>query len=134
MKYVVFRVKEEKYALPVQQVQSIEIIPQIRPIPTPPPHVIGVSNLRGVITSILDMRSVFAIEGKTEFATDSRILVTESGAYVVDEVEDVMDIEESELESWDGNDRVRGVLSTGNDLILVLEVVETSGEEEMANS
>jgi|GEM_PF-3122549 len=132
MKYVVFRVADEKYALPVQQVQSIEIIPQIRPIPTPPKHVVGVSNLRGVITTIVDMRSVFSIEVTAQRTSESRILVTESGAYIVDGVQDVMDIDEAELEPWEGNERVRGVLNNGKDLILVLEVIESVGEAEVA--
>lgn len=129
MKHVLFQVGQEHYALPVHHVQSIEVVPQIRQIPKPPEHVVGVTNLRGVITTVLDMRSIFGAEISSQSAA-TRILVTDSGAYIVDAAQDVVDIEDDELEPWDGHERVRGVWSASGQLVLVLDAVETSAADE----
>jgi purine-binding chemotaxis protein CheW len=130
MQYVLFHLGQEKYALPIHQVQSIEVLPTVRPIPKPPAHVVGVANLRGVITTVLNTASIMN-SAPSEHSDAARILVTDRGAYIVDAAQDVVEIEDSELEPWDGNQRVKGVWSSGGDLILVLESIEDENTSEV---
>jgi purine-binding chemotaxis protein CheW len=132
MKYVVFKMGDERYALPVDEVQSIEEVPTIRPVPQSPEHVIGVTNLRGTLITVLSLHSILQIPS-TQMTSETRILVTRSGAYIVDSAQDVVEIDENELDAWDGtNSRVRGVWSRESDLTLVLESVEETGNSTSA--
>ncbi|KHF30933.1 Chemotaxis protein CheW [Anoxybacillus sp. BCO1] len=53
LKVIVFQLKDEEYAIPVQQVRSIEKIQHITRVPRVPKYVKGVINLRGVVTPII---------------------------------------------------------------------------------
>ncbi|QQE77799.1 chemotaxis protein CheW [Alicyclobacillus sp. SO9] len=124
MKYVVFMMGTERYALPVDEVQSIEEVPTIRPVPQAPEHVVGVTNLRGSLITVLSLHSILRVPEAAR-TSETRVLVTHSGAYIVDSAQDVIEIADNEIDAWEGSDpRVRGVWSRGSDLILILDTVE----------
>lgn len=53
-----FTVGEDIYALHVETLTEIIIPQKIFPVPTTPPHVLGIINLRGNIVPIVDIRQV----------------------------------------------------------------------------
>ncbi len=121
MKLVTFRVDEELYAVNVDSVKSIEKIVPIRPIPHAPEHVVGIMNLRGVVMTVSDLRSILALQ-ISDYTEETRLMVIGNTAYVVDEALDVLDFAEEQIEMRDeASDLIKGVVQDDDRLIVVLD-------------
>ncbi|MCM3732146.1 chemotaxis protein CheW [Fictibacillus nanhaiensis] len=100
-KVIIFQLKDEEYAVPVQEVKSIERMQHITRIPRTVPFVKGVINLRGVVTPIIDLRLRFDIE-ESEYADTTRIIIVSVGTIeaglIVDAANDVIDLETDSIE------------------------------------
>jgi purine-binding chemotaxis protein CheW len=100
-KVIIFQLKEEEYAVPVQDVKSIERMQHITRIPRTVQFVKGVINLRGVVTPIIDLRSRFGIE-ESDYTDSTRIIIVSVGeieaGLIVDAANDVIDLEEEAIE------------------------------------
>lgn len=130
-KMIVFQLKEEEYAVSVQEIGSIERMVPITRVPQTPEHVKGVINLRGVVTPIIDLRLRFGFEA-AEITDATRILIVyindmEVGL-IVDSANDVMDIPEDMIESNPeviGSidvDYIEGVAKVDNRLFILLDL------------
>ncbi|MDQ0298723.1 purine-binding chemotaxis protein CheW [Salibacterium salarium] len=101
LKVIVFQLKEEEYAMEVDYIQSIERMQSVTRIPGVESYIIGVMNLRGIITPVIDLRKRFNIE-RFEYDDATRILVLNKDdneiGFIVDGANDVMDIPVSEIE------------------------------------
>ncbi|MFD1018204.1 chemotaxis protein CheW [Thalassobacillus hwangdonensis] len=139
LKVIVFQLKDEEYAVPVQQVGSIERIQPITRVPNTEDFVKGVINLRGVVTPILDLRSRFGLE-ETEHTESTRMIIVylddmEVGL-IVDAANDVIDIPEEAIEPPPEvvgaveADYIRGVAKLERRLLVLLDLnrVLTSDE------
>ena len=121
MKLVTFRIDQEIYAIVVDSVRSIEKIQPIRPVPHAPAHVVGIMNLRGVVMTVADLRSILHFP-QTDFTEETRLMVIGQTAYIVDEALDVLEITEDRIEMRDeSSDLILGVLQGDNQLIVVLD-------------
>lgn len=120
MKLVTFRIHRELYALPVQNVHSIERLHPVRPVPQAPAHILGIMNLRGIVITVADLRTLLGMPGEEQTA-DTRLIVAGNTAYLVDEALDVLDVDPSAIQE-DGEDSqtVQGILRTESELIVVL--------------
>ncbi|WP_199794684.1 chemotaxis protein CheW [Lentibacillus sp. Marseille-P4043] len=139
-KVIVFQLKDEEYAVSVQQVGSIERIEPITRVPQTADFVKGVINMRGVVTPIIDLRKRFGIE-ETEFSDSTRIIIVymddiEVGL-IVDAANDVIDIPESAIEpapevvgSVDV-DYIQGVAKLENRLLILLDLQKVLSKNEM---
>jgi purine-binding chemotaxis protein CheW len=93
---VSFKLGKGTFAVKVSQVREIGKVQDITRIPKMPDYVEGVMNLRGQITTVIDLKKRFNIDtGEDSKRTaQSRIIVAEIGdnqlGIVVDSVEDVM--------------------------------------------
>jgi purine-binding chemotaxis protein CheW len=100
-KVIIFQLKDEEYAVPVQEVKSIERMQHITRIPRTVPFVKGVINLRGVVTPIIDLRLRFDIE-ESEYTDTTRIIIVSVGTIeaglIVDAANDVIDLETDSIE------------------------------------
>jgi len=77
--FVVFRLADEEYGLPVTQVSSIIRYETATPVPRAPHSVLGVINLRGRVIPVVDMKMRF--KGTAfEPGAQSRIVVAEGAA------------------------------------------------------
>jgi purine-binding chemotaxis protein CheW len=98
---VTFKLKEEEFGFDIMSVQEIIRPPKLSKVPRTAAHVQGISNLRGVILPVLDMRNRFAMEPAEE--TDStRVLVVDvNGVKIglrVDQVKRVTNVSRNEIE------------------------------------
>jgi purine-binding chemotaxis protein CheW len=57
-KVVVFHAGREEYALPIENVVSIEKLAHINPIPHLPPYVLGLVKVRNELIPVMDMSSI----------------------------------------------------------------------------
>ena len=100
-KFVVFQLADNEYVVPVTQVQGIEKMMDITRVPNTPSHVMGVVNLRGVVTPIIDLKILLGLE-KSEITEATRIIIISSEemnvGLIVDAANDVLDIPNEAIE------------------------------------
>ncbi|MBB5323652.1 purine-binding chemotaxis protein CheW [Anoxybacillus tepidamans] len=131
LKVIVFQLQDEEYAIPVQQVRSIEKVQHITRVPRTPKFVKGVINLRGVVTPIIDLRERFGIEA-LPFNEQTRVIIValdeiEVGL-IVDAANDVLDIPVKSIEPPPEviealeADYINGVAKVGKRLLILLNL------------
>ncbi len=142
-RWVTFKLENEKYCINVMQVQEVLRMSEIAPVPGAPAYVIGIMNLRGNVVTITDTRKRFGL-GPREIDDDSRIIIVEIKNNVVgilvDSVTDVVDLENSEIESTpnvgneESNRYIQGVASRDNELLIVINLNNFLSDEELCNA
>ena len=139
---VSFRLGKETFAVNVSQVREIGMVQDITKIPKMPDFIEGVMNLRGQITTVIDLKKRFGIgagEGRT---AQSRIIVAEIGdnqlGIIVDAVEDVMRISRSNispppktLSAGAEANSLTGICKLGDKLVMMLDLgcIMSEGEK-----
>ena len=131
---IVFSLAQSNFAIPIQHVLEIEVVPAVTPVPFVPDCVRGVTNRRGEIMAVIDLRRLLGLE-PAERPDSGRIVVVRSGAQqkvaalIVDQVRGTFNLNLERLQrpeaSWnDGIGRV--LLSVGRyeEAILMLLDVE----------
>jgi purine-binding chemotaxis protein CheW len=101
LKLIVFQLVDKEYAIPVNQVRSIEKLEHITRVPKTPAYVKGVINLRGVVTPIIDLRSKFGLSSSSTTDT-TRVIIAGSEdkevGLIVDAANDVLDVSKEAVE------------------------------------
>lgn len=131
IKLIVFQLKDKEYAIPVNQVRSIEKIEHITRVPRTEKFVKGVINLRGVITPIIDLRSRFDLE-EVSYSDSTRVIIVgfndlEVG-FIVDLANDVIDIPTSSIEPTpeivgvEEAEYINGVAKVGKRLLILIDL------------
>jgi purine-binding chemotaxis protein CheW len=100
--YIIFRIDKDEYGADIGNVTVIERFISITRVPETPQYLKGVINLRGDIIPVMDLRVRFGIQEK-EPDEDTRIVIFDinkiSFGVIVDSVAEVMQLEESKVES-----------------------------------
>lgn len=141
MQIVVFKLGEEKYGVDISQVREIIMPAQITRIPNAPEFVEGVINLRGQITTIINLRKRFGMEPK-EIDNNTRIIVVENGDSVigmmVDTVSEVKYLSREDVETLPpiitSKKEARfltGVGKLGDELIILIDLNKVLSEDEV---
>jgi purine-binding chemotaxis protein CheW len=140
--FVVFRLMNEEYGVPIEAVQEIvRVPPDLTRIPNTPPFIEGVINLRGVVLPVIDQRRRFRLEA-VERNDRQRIMVfTIRGAktgFIVDFVSEVRRIPAGAIgsapELSDEQKRIiRRVANLENEkrMILLLDVLHLLNVDEV---
>ncbi len=128
---VVFLLAGESYGISIQMVESIIKKQAITKVPHVDKYILGVTNLRGTVVPVVDLRLRFSIPGQ-ETTKDTRIIVlnTESGknGILVDEVMEVMRLPKSAIApppmfaTSVNTSYIQGVARTDDKLIIMLEM------------
>ncbi|MHB8136577.1 MAG: chemotaxis protein CheW, partial [Anaerolineaceae bacterium] len=71
---VVFKLSNEEFAVEVSSVEAIIKLQAITKVPHAPAHVVGVTNLRGNIVPVIDLKKRLSLPA-TENSQDTRIIV-----------------------------------------------------------
>jgi len=104
-KYLIFNLGKEIYGIPILKITTIERKMDITPVPRTPNFVKGITNLRGKIIPVMDLKEKFGI-GMSEVTERTCIIIvnvqTDTGVQtnglMVDEVSEVLDISEGYIE------------------------------------
>jgi len=136
-----FALEKESYGVDIQRVQEIRGWSPVTPIPEAPHHVLGVQNLRGAIVPIIDLRARIGMPSVQPSATTVIIVLsveTDTGArlfgIVVDGVSDVTNLTQASLRpvpcmgAGGPAEYLRGLLSLGDAMILVLDIDKLLGD------
>lgn len=137
LQVVVFRLvdkaskRNEEYGVGIEQVKEIRELESITRVPNSPSHVKGVTNLRGSIISVIDIKKLLGFPPSEELGVGSRILVVEidgvTSGLLVDEVNQVMrilatDVEPAPAETSESSQYVKGIAKTQGKLIILVDL------------
>lgn len=128
---VIFRLAEEYFALDIQAVQEIVRMQTITSIPGSDPWVEGITNLRGRVVPVLDLRVRCGVEAAPP-TTEMRIVVVSASegmvGLIVDSVSEVMRIPSDQVEppstlvSAASNSYLRGIAKLEDRLVSLMDL------------
>lgn len=99
---VVFRLGVELYGLEVVNVVEIFQPECLTPVPGAPPYIEGVTNLRGEIVTVIDLRALLTGEARDASLKEVRVVVAASGSdwtgLLVDAVIGIYDIRAASID------------------------------------
>jgi len=131
LKLVTFRLGRDRYGVTIDMVREIQRAEGITGVPTAPDFVVGVTNLRGSILSVVDIRSFFGLPPVAR-GPKSRILVVEGGGLtvglVVERVEEISDVKTTEIKpplSFNKGikeDYIRGIVTHRGEMLIVIDL------------
>jgi len=138
---IVFNLGDEEYGADINQVREIIRTGTITPIPDSPDFIKGVSNVRGEIPVIIDLKARFFLPIKKDVA-NKHIVITEQEKNIfgllVDEVTEVLRIPKIEIKSAPeivtriDREYVNGVITLENRLIILLDLTKVLSAEQLA--
>ncbi|HHI94960.1 MAG TPA: purine-binding chemotaxis protein CheW [Gammaproteobacteria bacterium] len=142
LRWVTFRLENEKYGINVMQVQEVLRITEIAPVPGAPSYVLGIINLRGNVVTVIDTRSRFGL-ASVETDDSSRVVIIESEEQVVgilvDSVAEVVDLQPSDIETAPnvGTEEsakfIQGVASHDGELLILVDLNKLLSDEEWSD-
>lgn len=130
MEYVTFRLGGETYAIATTAAAEVIRIPKLIRIPRVQTGIMGVFNLRGVITAALDIRPVLELQAP-QLSASARIIImkgehAQSGIVVeaVEGVEALPDTAEPVVKTLSATqkDFITGQITVGERLVLLLDI------------
>ena len=129
--FVVFRLGKEEYGIDIKKVTTIERMMNIARVPKTPASIKGVTNLRGEIIPIMDLRTRFNLPNLEE-SEDTRIIIIKiedlSVGIIVDSVAEVLQLQEDSIENvsnFNSNlsmDYIMGVGKVDNRIVTLLNL------------
>lgn len=138
---IVFNLADEEFGADIEQVREIIRIEPITPIPDSPDFIEGVTNVRGEIAVVVNLKARFLLPTEEE-VEEKHIVITEQEKTLfglkVDEVTEVLRIPETdikptpELVTRIEEKYVKGVITLENRLIIMLDLNNVLSEEELA--
>jgi purine-binding chemotaxis protein CheW len=151
--YLTFMLGSEEFGVEILRVQGIQGWDSATPIPNSPDYVLGVTNLRGSVVPIIDLRRRFDLTDQ-EFGPTTVVIVVKVESptqdrtigMVVDGVSEVYSVDSEEIQSppdFGSNVDTRFIqgLATMDERLLILldidellnDTVEIEVDEEVAN-
>ena len=126
-----FELAGQKYAFRIERIQEIITPGRITVIPEVPAYVAGVSNLRGTIIPVVDLRLLFGLPERS-VDSDTRTIVVNVGSRImgctVDSVSQVMRINADQIHpapttvAAGGPRYIEGFARVNDDLLILLDV------------
>ena len=142
-KYLVFKLGEERFAIPLSSVKEVIGLTSITEIPQVPRFFKGLINLRGKIISVIDLRLKIGLTSSEYCSKKTSIVITEIDeitlGVIVDDVQEVAsyemgkEIEENiDVHGKISRDYIQGVAKTENRLVLLMNPTSILSSNEMA--
>ncbi len=125
---VVFRLDEQRYALPIASVQEIQQIVEFTPVPGGSAALVGMIDLRGGVVPAIDVRALVGMPVR-DYALDTPMIFLHAHhrlvALLVDAVEDVIDLPEGCMQPPSNlyalAERMLGICKVDAGLVVVLD-------------
>lgn len=83
-KFIVVELGSTSFGIPMDNVYEIQRVPRVTLLPGVPAWIQGVSNLRGNVVSVVDLRLLLGLETRETASTAQRLVVTQS---LIDDVD-----------------------------------------------
>jgi len=133
--YITFKLGDELFAIDVARVREVLDLSEITRVPTAPPYMRGVVNVRGSAVPVVDLRLKFGLPATAD-TVDTRIVVLElelDGELAIvgglaDSVHEVLELERSQIREppriamrWRA-EMIEGLGKKGEQFIIVLDI------------
>ena len=129
--FVGFDIAGQKHAFRIEQVREIVVPTRVTRIPEVPPYMDGVSNLRGTIIPIIDLRVLFGFDFR-EVDAETRTVIVHVGSRIVgcnvDSVSRVMWVASDQIQAAPDTTMsssrkfIDGFARVGDELFILLDV------------
>ncbi|WP_435945425.1 chemotaxis protein CheW [Dryocola sp. BD586] len=139
--FLVFTLGDEEYGIDILKVQEIRGYDQVTRIANTPAFIKGVTNLRGVIVPILDLRVKFA-QSDVEYNENTVVIVLNLGqrvvGIVVDGVSDVLSLTAEQIRPAPefavtlSTEYLTGLGALGDRMLILVNIEKLLNSEEMA--
>ncbi len=138
MQMLTFSLDNVYYGVNVHQVREVKNFEGVTPVPYAPAYVKGVTNLRGEVLPVIDLRRRFGItEQKENESTGIMIIVQDKHpiGVMVDSVMEVLTLPKDDIETnpdsliVDKNESVLGVAKHDKDLIILLDLMKVVSKD-----
>lgn len=101
-KYLVFRLNEHQYAVPLSDVKEVIGLPTVVPVPQSPHYLVGLINLRGKVISAIDLKKKLEMTKPADVIKRPAVILVDGQSTtigcVVDSIQEVLSIKEEEIE------------------------------------
>ena len=98
--FIVFSIDGEEFGLSIDNISSIERMLEIFKIPNAPDYIEGLSNLRGKVHTVFNLRKRFSLPG-AEFDDDTKIIIANTSSaeigIIVDEVHEIVKVDDDQF-------------------------------------
>ena len=123
---VVFTLGSEEYALPIRQVHEIIRYTEPRSVAAESGWIRGVISLRGKIIPVYDLAARLGLETEERVDGGKIVIVetaTDMAGVVVDEVEEVLTVDESQLDAVPtaGSPSIEAIATIDDRLVILLD-------------
>ncbi|MHC1682444.1 MAG: chemotaxis protein CheW [Clostridiaceae bacterium] len=127
MQVVIFRLKDEQFAVETAKVQSINDYMVITKVPMAPDYIRGLINLRGNVISLLNLNLLLNKFNENDDKNNIIIikLQEEEVGITVDEVNEVLDIDEVIIERVEDERKlpyIKGVLNFKDRIVTLIDI------------
>ncbi len=136
---VVFELANEFYGIDIAVVESIIKMQAITQLPQTPSYIKGVTNLRGTVLPVIDLRIRFGLDTQKD-TKQTRVIIVTMGelkvGVMVDGVSEVLRISDETIEPLPpmvnsvNSDFLKGIVRLEDRLIILLEVEKVLNLEE----
>jgi len=137
MQVLLFTLGDVYYGVDVHQVREIREVQNVTPVPYAPFYFEGVTNLRGEVIPVLNLRKRFGVDSGGENKTMVIVQGKNAIGVTVDSVMEVMEIQKEDVETTPDilttadSDCVLGVAKRDNDLIILLDLLKVVSKKEI---
>lgn len=126
MQVVIFKLDQEQFAVETSVVQSINDTIKATQVPTAPPYIKGLINLRGNVITLLDLNMILDIE-KGEGVEENIIILQKDEELIgisVEQVDEVIDIDDELLEKSPDSSKeyIQGIINFQDKIVTLLNV------------
>ncbi|OEF97883.1 hypothetical protein BHF68_13430 [Desulfuribacillus alkaliarsenatis] len=138
-KYIVFQIGSEEFALPIDNVMSIERTIKITRVPNVPTHILGVVNLRGIVIPVIDLKYRFTGQ-KTEMNDSTRIIICRYDSlevgFFVDSAKDVLTVNNDliepapDIEKSEATEYIQSLIHMKKRIIILLDIAKLFQQDE----
>ncbi|MCV9880404.1 chemotaxis protein CheW [Brenneria izbisi] len=139
--FLIFTLGDEEYGVDILKVQEIRGYDQVTRIANTPGFIKGVTNLRGVIVPIVDLRIKFA-QQEVDYDDNTVVIVLNLGqrvvGIVVDGVSDVLSLTADQIRPAPefavtlSTEYLTGLGSLGERMLILVDIEKLLSSEEMA--
>lgn len=129
------------YGVNVSQVREVKNFEAVTPVPYAPDYVKGVTNLRGEVIPVIDLRKRFGINASKDENTNIMIIVQDKHpvGIMVDSVMEVLTLPKKDIDTnpesliVDKSEAVLGVAKHDKDLIILLDFLKVASKDAINN-
>ncbi|SHI58559.1 purine-binding chemotaxis protein CheW [Clostridium amylolyticum] len=127
MQAVIFKINDEQFAVETSKVQGINDIINMTKVPKANSYIKGLINLRGNIISVLDINMLLNMESCEKQQNNIIILNIrdEQVGITVDQVDEVLDIDESIIEQIreeNANSYIKGIINFKDKIATLIDL------------